>query len=108
MTPLLSPLCTVTDMCVDLACCLDTLEQDLVVVVQYPYHYSTDYAWYLVLRAHLSHLISKLTQIDKVSLRSPGNNKHFGIRYLSIRLFEQKLAFFQNKTNILDDIFVEI
>ena len=54
-------------MCVDLACCLDTLEQDLVVVVQYPYHYSTDYAWYLVLRAHLSHLISKLTQIDKVS-----------------------------------------
>ena len=67
-----------------------------------------DYAWYLVLRAHLSHLISKLTQIDKVPLRSPGNNKHFGIRYLSIRLFEQKLAFFQNKTNILDDIFVEI
>ena len=90
-------------MCVALACCLDTLEQDLVVVVQYRYH-----AWDLVLRAHFSHLISKLTQIDKVSLRSPGNNKHFGIRYLSIRLFEQKLAFFQNKTNILDDIFVEI
>ena len=54
---------TVTDMCVDLACCLDTLEQDLVVVVQYRYHYNTGYAWYLVLRAHLSHLISKLMQI---------------------------------------------
>ena len=53
-------------MCVDLACCLDTLEQDLVVVVQYPYHHSTDYAWYLVLRAHLSHLISKLLAITNI------------------------------------------
>ena len=35
MTPLLSPLCTVTDMCVDLACCLDTLEQDLVILQYY-------------------------------------------------------------------------
>ena len=35
MTPLLSPLCTVTDMCVNLACCLDTLEQDLVILLYY-------------------------------------------------------------------------
>ena len=70
---------TVTDMCVDLAGCLETLEQDLVV--QYQYHYSTDYAWYLVLRAYLGHRIGILTHIDMVSLLSPGNNKHFGIRY---------------------------
>ena len=49
------------------------LEQDLVV--QYQYHYSTDYAWYLVLRAYLGHSISILTQIDRVPSLSPGNNK---------------------------------
>ena len=55
------------------------MSQDLVV--HYQYHYSTDYACYLVLRAYLGHSISILTKIDKVSLLSPGNNKHFGIRY---------------------------
>ena len=62
------------------------LEQDLVV--QYQYHYSTDYAWYLVLRAYLKSFnynwmtlnISKLTQIDKVSYRSffSQNNANIG------------------------------
>ena len=47
----------------------------------YQYHYSTDSAWYLVLRAYLGHSISILTELDKVSLLSPGNTKHFGIRH---------------------------
>ena len=46
-----------TDMCVDLACCFDTLEQDdhtttcvllLHAIVYYHNHYNTDYAWYSV------------------------------------------------------------
>ena len=71
---------TVTDMCVDLAGCLETLEQDLVV--QYQYHYSTDNAWYLILHAYLGNSIIILTQIDKVLSLPPANNKNFGIRYL--------------------------
>ena len=50
---------TVTDMCVDLACCLDPLEQDLVVL--YQYHYNTC----LVLRAYLGHSISILTKMTR-------------------------------------------
>ena len=47
---------TVTDMCGDLAYCMDTLEQDLLIILRNTttytcivnYHYCTDYAWYSV------------------------------------------------------------
>ena len=64
------------------------------LVVHYQYHYSTDYAWYLVLRAYLGHSIGILTHIDKVSLLSPGNNKHFGIRLLINPTFGTEDSFF--------------